>query len=45
MAAATFKRGLKFINFPTTLLGMVDAAIGGKQVSILKDLRIRWVYL
>ena len=30
MAAATFKRGLKFINFPTTLLGMVDAAIGGK---------------
>lgn len=30
MAAATFKRGLQFINFPTTLLGMVDAAIGGK---------------
>jgi len=30
MAAATFKRGLTFINFPTTLLGMVDAAIGGK---------------
>lgn len=30
MAAATFKRGVKFINYPTTLLGMVDAAIGGK---------------
>ena len=30
MAAATYKRGLKFVNFPTTLLGMVDAAIGGK---------------
>jgi 3-dehydroquinate synthase len=30
MAAATFKRGLQFMNFPTTLLGMVDAAIGGK---------------
>jgi len=30
MAAATFKRGLRFVNFPTTLLGMVDAAIGGK---------------
>lgn len=30
MAAATFKRGLQYINFPTTLLGMVDAAIGGK---------------
>jgi 3-dehydroquinate synthase len=29
-AAATFKRGISFINFPTTLLGMVDAAIGGK---------------
>ena len=28
--AATFKRGLQFINYPTTLLGMVDAAIGGK---------------
>ncbi len=28
--AATFKRGIKFINFPTTLLGMVDASIGGK---------------
>lgn len=29
-AAATFKRGLKTINFPTTLLGAVDAATGGK---------------
>lgn len=29
-AAATFKRGMRFINYPTTLLGMVDAAIGGK---------------
>lgn len=29
-AASTFKRGIQFINFPTTLLGMVDAAIGGK---------------
>ena len=28
--AATFKRGMRFINIPTTLLGMVDAAIGGK---------------
>lgn len=30
MAAGTFKRGLTFVNIPTTLLGMVDAAIGGK---------------
>lgn len=29
-AAATFKRGIKFINIPTTLLSMVDAAVGGK---------------
>ncbi len=28
--AATLKRGIHFINIPTTLLGMVDAAIGGK---------------
>lgn len=30
MAAATFKRGVRFINIPTTLLGAVDAAVGGK---------------
>lgn len=29
-AAATFKRGIRFVNMPTTLLGMVDAAVGGK---------------
>lgn len=29
-AAATFKRGIKYINVPTTLLGAVDAAVGGK---------------
>lgn len=28
--ASTYKRGIKFINFPTTLLGMCDASIGGK---------------
>lgn len=28
--ASTYKRGIKFINIPTTLLSMVDAAIGGK---------------
>jgi 3-dehydroquinate synthase len=29
-ASSTFKRGISFINIPTTLLGAVDAAIGGK---------------
>ncbi|MBO5835237.1 MAG: 3-dehydroquinate synthase [Bacteroidales bacterium] len=29
-AAATFKRGIDFINIPTTLLSCVDAALGGK---------------
>ncbi|MDB3949602.1 3-dehydroquinate synthase [Candidatus Pelagibacter sp.] len=29
-AASVFKRGLKFINIPTTLLSQVDSSIGGK---------------
>lgn len=29
-AASTFKRGIPYINVPTTLLAMVDAAVGGK---------------
>lgn len=29
-AAATFKRGVRTLNLPTTLLGAVDAATGGK---------------
>ncbi len=28
--AATFKRGIDYVNLPTTLLGAVDAAVGGK---------------
>jgi len=28
--ASLFKRGIDFINLPTSLLGMVDASIGGK---------------
>ncbi|MCK5400581.1 MAG: 3-dehydroquinate synthase [Flavobacteriaceae bacterium] len=28
--ASTFKRGIKYINVPTTLLAMVDASVGGK---------------
>lgn len=29
-AAATYKRGMSYINVPTTLLAMIDAASGGK---------------
>ena len=28
--ASTFKRGIKFVNVPTSLLAMVDASVGGK---------------
>ncbi len=30
-AASTFKRGVRFINAPTTLLAQVDAGLGGKN--------------
>lgn len=29
-AASTFKRGMDFVNIPTTLLSQVDASVGGK---------------
>lgn len=29
-AASTFKRGITYVNIPTTLLSMVDASVGGK---------------
>lgn len=28
--ASTFKRGMKYVNIPTSLLAMVDASVGGK---------------
>jgi 3-dehydroquinate synthase len=47
--ASLFKRGMHFINIPTTLLSMVDASIGGKtgvdlgsyknQVGVFSDAR------
>ena len=45
--ASTFKRGIEFINIPTSLLAMVDASVGGKngvdlgvvknQIGIIRD--------
>jgi 3-dehydroquinate synthase len=38
--ASTFKRGLKYINVPTSLLAMVDASVGGKtgvDLGVLKN--------
>lgn len=37
--ASTFKRGIKFINIPTTLLAMVDASVGGKTGVDLGNLK------
>lgn len=51
--AATFKRGLDFIQVPTTLLSQVDASVGGKLaidfagyknvVGLFQDPRLVWV--
>lgn len=38
-AASTFKRGINFINLPTTLLSMVDASVGGKTAINLEKLK------
>ena len=38
-AASTFKRGIDFINIPTTLLAMVDASVGGKTGINLDSLK------
>jgi len=38
-AASTFKRGVDFINIPTTLLSMVDASVGGKTGVDLGNLK------
>ncbi|WGH26076.1 MAG: 3-dehydroquinate synthase [Candidatus Shikimatogenerans bostrichidophilus] len=37
--SSLFKRGIKFINIPTTLLGMIDASIGGKNGINFKNLK------
>jgi len=37
--AATYKRGIRFVNMPTTLLSMVDASVGGKLGVDFKGLK------
>ena len=37
--ASTFKRGIDFINLPTTLLSQVDASVGGKTGVDLESLK------
>lgn len=38
-AAATFMRGIDYINLPTTLLAAVDAAVGGKTAVNVGELK------
>ena len=37
--AASYKRGIRFIHVPTTVMGMVDAAIGGKTAIDLNGIK------
>lgn len=37
--ASTYQRGIPFINIPTTLLGMIDAAVGGKNAINLNGVK------
>ncbi|MEY8848947.1 3-dehydroquinate synthase [Psychroserpens sp. XS_ASV72] len=37
--ASTFKRGMKYVNIPTSLLSMVDASVGGKTGVDLGNLK------
>ena len=37
--ASIFKRGIKYINIPTTLVGMIDASIGGKTAINIDTLK------
>ena len=53
-AAATFKRGMDFIQIPTTLLSQVDASVGGKlgidyhgvknSIGVFQNPRAVWVH-
>lgn len=38
-AASVFKRGIPFVNIPTTLLAMADASVGGKTAVDLDEIK------
>ena len=37
--ASIFKRGIRYINIPTTLVGMIDASIGGKTALNMNNIK------
>ncbi|MCB0806014.1 MAG: 3-dehydroquinate synthase [Bacteroidales bacterium] len=37
--ASTYKRGIRYVNIPTTLLAMVDASVGGKVGIDLENIK------
>jgi 3-dehydroquinate synthase len=39
LAASTYKRGIDFINIPTSTLSMIDSSIGGKTAIDYKDIK------
>ena len=43
-AAATYQRGLPYVQVPTTLLSAVDSSVGGKTAVNLPGARIWWVH-
>lgn len=51
--ASTYKRGIDFVNIPTTLLSMIDASVGGKtginlahyknQIGVFSNPKVLWM--